>query len=223
MNIDSSAKIYRNVDIRYSNVGKMSIIGDSSILFKSDVKDHVAISRRNLIHNSTISEFTYTGMNAVIKHASIGRFNSISWNVSIGGKNHEMNNVTTHSRWWFNKLYSDTSIKATEYEESATCEIGSDVWIASNAIILRDVTVGNGAVIGAGALVNKDIEPYTVVAGVPAKPIRNRFDEKTIDTLMEVAWWDWPIEVIKNNLDLIYSTKVDDIVISKLLEIKKKL
>ena len=88
-------------------------------------------------------------------------------------------------------------------------------------MLLRDVRIGNGAVIGAGAVVTKDVEPYSIVAGVPAKIIKKRFDDKTIEALEQIQWWAWPVAVIRNNLDLIYSTKVDDSVIKKLFEIAK--
>ena len=79
--------------------------------------------------------------------------------------------------------------------------VGNDVWIGFRSIILSGVTIGDGAVIYAGSVVTKDIPPYAIVAGVPAKIIRYRFDAKTIERLARVAWWDWPDEVIKSRLD----------------------
>jgi chloramphenicol O-acetyltransferase type B len=86
--------------------------------------------------------------------------------------------------------------------------IGNDVWIGSEAIIMAGVTVGHGAVIGTRALVTKDVEPYTIVGGNPAKPIRKRFDEQQIAMLLEMAWWDWPIERLEAAMPLMTSGDV---------------
>jgi chloramphenicol O-acetyltransferase type B len=86
--------------------------------------------------------------------------------------------------------------------------IGNDVWIGSEAVIMAGVTVGHGAVIGTRALVTKDVEPYTIVGGNPAKPIRKRFDERQIAMLLEMAWWDWPIERLEAAMPLMTSGDV---------------
>nr|WP_246566018.1 CatB-related O-acetyltransferase [Tissierella simiarum] len=99
------------------------------------------------------------------------------------------------------------------------CIIGNDVWIGSNAVILRGVKVGNGAVIGAGAIVTKDVEPYSIVVGNPARVIKKRFSEQIIESLEKIQWWNWSKEIIRKNLDLVYSSTVDEHVINKLMEI----
>ena len=78
--------------------------------------------------------------------------------------------------------------------------IGNDVWIGHNAIIMPGVTIGNGAIIGSGAVVTHDVSPYTVVVGVPAKPIKKRFNDEIIDKIQKSKWWDWPHEQIKERL-----------------------
>lgn len=83
--------------------------------------------------------------------------------------------------------------------------IGNDVWIGFEAVIMAGVTIGDGAVIGARALVTKDIPPYTIVGGVPAKPIKKRFSEKTIETLLQIRWWDWSKEKIQKHIPAIQS------------------
>ena len=81
--------------------------------------------------------------------------------------------------------------------------IGNDVWIGYEAVILSGVTIGDGAIIGTRAVVTKDVPPYTIVGGVPAKPIRKRFDEQTIKTLEEISWWNWDDEKIRQSIQAI--------------------
>lgn len=212
-------KIYRNAELRESFIGNDVQVGDDSILLKCNLESNIAINRRNFIQESKIGRFTYTGFNTVIRGVEIGRFCSISWNVSIGGKNHDIENVTTSAIWGFYNMLGEKLTDFQYHKDKGDCQIGNDVLISSGAIILRDVKIGNGAVIGAGAVVTKDVEPYSIVAGVPAKKIKMRFNDKTIETLEEIQWWNWPIDVIKQNLALIYSTKVDQTVIQKLKEI----
>ena len=87
--------------------------------------------------------------------------------------------------------------------------IGNDVWIGYEAVILSGVTIGDGAIIGTRAVVTKDVPSYTIVGGVPAKPIRKRFDEETIQKLEEIRWWDWEEERIKRNIQAIQSGDIN--------------
>ena len=85
------------------------------------------------------------------------------------------------------------------------------MWIGYEAVILAGVTIGDGAVIGSRAVVTKDVPPYTIVGGVPAKTIRRRFDEDTVEKLLGLRWWDWPEEVIKENISAIQSGCVEQL------------
>jgi virginiamycin A acetyltransferase len=89
--------------------------------------------------------------------------------------------------------------------------IGNDVWIGYDAVIMQGVHIGDGAIIGTRAVVTKDVLPYTIVGGMPAKPIKKRFDEKTIDKLMSIKWWNWPPEKVKENLPVIISGDIEKI------------
>lgn len=89
--------------------------------------------------------------------------------------------------------------------------IGNDVWIGYEAVILAGVTIGDGAVIGSRAVVTKDVPPYTIVGGVPARTIRRRFDEDIVEELLRLRWWDWPEEVIKENIPAIQSGCVEQL------------
>ena len=92
--------------------------------------------------------------------------------------------------------------KVTEaWDNRGDIVIGNDVWIGYEAVILSGVTIGDGAIIGTRAVVTKDVPPYTIVGGVPAKPIRKRFDEKVIKELLKIKWWDWTKEKIARNIE----------------------
>lgn len=90
--------------------------------------------------------------------------------------------------------------------------IGNDVWIGADALILSGVTIGDGAVIGARAVVTKNVEPYEVVAGNPAKHIRYRFSQEQIAGLLKLQWWDWDMEKIEEASDLLFSDRIDDFI-----------
>ena len=89
--------------------------------------------------------------------------------------------------------------------------IGNDVWIGYEAVIMAGVTIGDGAIIGARAVVTKDVSPYTIVGGIPAKSIRKRYSEETIDLLTELKWWDWPEERIAKNIKAIQNGRLDQL------------
>lgn len=89
--------------------------------------------------------------------------------------------------------------------------IGNDVWIGYEAVVMAGVTIGDRAVIGARAVVTKDVLPYTIVGGIPAKPIRKRFSEETISALLALKWWDWPKEKIAQKIEAIQSGCVEEL------------
>ena len=157
---------------------------------------------------------------------SIGRYCSFGPGARIYN-NHPMECVTTHpfiDHPYFNNWENMTDInsmlkKYGSYNDNSPVEnsvirynpsvtIGNDVWIGANAIILPGINIGDGAVVAAGAVVTKDVEPYQIVGGVPAKHIRFRFDEGVIKELLRIKWWDWSEEKIKDNLELFYQPEI---------------
>jgi acetyltransferase-like isoleucine patch superfamily enzyme/SAM-dependent methyltransferase len=134
----------------------------------------------------------------------VGKFCSIAPNVTIfGGGEHFTQRATAYP---FNFLFlQDPSITHNpDARTKGVTRIGNDVWIGQSAIILSGVTVGDGAIIGAGAVVSRDVPPYAIVAGNPAQIVRHRFSPSTIEFLLNLQWWDWPLEKILLNLDLLY-------------------
>jgi len=128
---------------------------------------------------------------------SIGKYCSIADGVKIfGGGEHDYKKVSTYPLGFL----EGTKKPPYRFSKGQTV-IGNDVWLGENSIILSGVTIGNGAVVGAGAVVAKDVPPYAIVVGNPAKIIKYRFSPAINKKLEEIKWWDWSIEKIKENLE----------------------
>ena len=151
------------------------------------------------MYRSNIGKYTYINNNCWIINSNIGCFCSIASNVMIGGGKHPLNFVSTSPIFYTETNVFKKCFNKIEFQEYETTVIGNDVWIGSNAFIKGGVTIGHGAVIGAHAVVTKDIEPYSIVAGNPAKIIRKRFDDVTIDKLLKGKWWDHNDEILKES------------------------
>ncbi len=138
----------------------------------------------------------------------IGKFCSIACGAKFlfNSANHTLKSLSTYP---FALLFDEWNMNkkdvASGWDNKGDIVIGNDVWIGYKAIILAGVKIGDGAIIGARAVVTKDVPPYTIVGGVPAKQIRKRFTEETINALQILKWWDWPKERISKNIAAIQS------------------
>lgn len=217
--IAADATIYKDCRIRSSSVNRKSTVGDFSILEDTQLGKAVQIHRNNTIYGSLIGDHSYTGPNTIIMHSQIGRFCSISWNVSIGPADHDYERLTTHSMLYdnFNRIRPE-GLDPVYNRFKKQCQIGSDVWIGANAVILRDVKIGHGAVIAANAVVRTDIEPYAIAGGLPARTIKYRFPEDIRHRLLKIKWWEQSEEILRTNFELI-SGKVTHETIEKLEKI----
>lgn len=159
-----------------------------------------------------IGKCTYIGPGTWIDKGtdSIGRFCSIAMHVRIALKDHPMDRASTHPFTYHRRYgYVDRDERLPGINDRRTV-IGHDVWIGANVTILSGVTVGNGAVIGAHSLVTRDVEPYSIVHGTPARHVRYRFDAATIERLQQLAWWDRDDRWLKEHLPLF--RRVEDLV-----------
>jgi len=196
-------------------LGEDPRIHETSRIHESTIGSWTAIGPNCTISESTFGDYSYTAGDVSIIYAEVGKFCSIASHVRINPGNHPMQRVTQHHMTYRRASYGFGETDDEEFfdwRRSHKVTIGHDVWIGHGAIIMPGVSVGIGAVVGAGAVVTKNVEPYTIVGGVPAHPIRERFSRDVARQLQEIAWWDWPREVLEerfadlNDLDLFLRT-----------------
>lgn len=165
---------------------------------------YTEVAERCRISEAEIGDYSYIMQDGSVWCATIGKFANIASSVRLNATNHPTWRATLHHFTYRAGDYWSDEKNETEFFEwrrENRVVIGHDVWIGHGATILPGVTVGDGAVIGAGAVVSKDVEPYMIVGGVAAKPIRERFDRKTAEAFIKLAWWDWDHDRLRASLD----------------------
>lgn len=173
------------------------------------------------MYNDFVNDPTEFEKNSVLYHYPIngdrliiGKFCSIACGAKFlfNSANHSLTSLSTYPFPIFFEEWGLERAQVTRaWDHKGDIVIGNDVWIGYEAVILAGVTIGDGAIIGTRAVVTKDVPPYTIVGGVPAKPIRKRFPDDTIADLLALRWWDWPEERIAAHLDAIQSGQIDQI------------
>jgi len=170
----------------------------------SDFGRFVEIGKGSRVAHSTFGDYSYCDRYADIANTTIGKFANIASFTRIGPTDHPMEQPSLHHFLYRSADYWDDTPVDEEFfahRLSRRATIGHDTWIGHGAVIRPEVTIGDGAVVAAGAVVTKDVAPYQIVAGVPAKPLRARFSPKIAERLMALAWWDWDHDRLRACLD----------------------
>ena len=191
--------VYLNQVVTNPNI----IVGDYT-MYNDFVNDPTEFEKNNVLYHYPING----------DRLIIGKFCSIACGAKFlfNSANHSLTSLSTYPFPIFFEEWGLERAQVTRaWDYKGDIVIGNDVWIGYEAVILAGVTIGDGAIIGTRAVVTKDVPPYTVVGGVPAKPIRKRFPDDTIAALLALRWWDWPEERIAGCLDAIQSGQIDQI------------
>ncbi len=184
---------------------------------KSVISRHSRVYMHSRVTNSTMSDYSYVGRYSNLTHADVGKFCSIGGGVLLGMGKHTLDKLSTSPI--FTEKHNGTRnswVKNSTVYPFQRVKVGNDVWIGTRAMIMGGVTIGDGAIIGAGAIVTKDVPPYAIVAGVPAKIIRYRYSADVIDILEKIQWWNNNPDFLKQHLDLF---QCDNICVSDLMSV----
>lgn len=162
------------------------------------------IGARTSFSEVSMGAYSYIVNDASATYAEIGKFCSIARDARINPGNHPTWKAAQHHFSYRARSYElgvEDDHEFFEWRRSHRVTLGHDVWIGHGATVLPGVTIGTGSVVGAGAVVSKDVPPFTIVGGVPAKPIRERFPKAVQDGLLAIAWWDWSHERLADALE----------------------
>lgn len=195
------------------------------------VGDRETVYLKNVISDASITVGNYTMYNDFVHDPREFQFNNVLYHyyinkdrlvigkfcsIACGAKfiftsaNHALGSLSTYPFPIFYDEWALDAVNVTDaWDNKGDIVVGNDVWIGYEAVILSGVTIGDGAIIGARAVVTKDVPPYTIVAGVPARTIRKRFDEETIARLEQLRWWDWPEDEIRRHISHIQRGQIE--------------
>lgn len=201
--VHDSAVLYNNVRLVRATVEAKCSIGDHSDIVDCRLDECSEVGRRNILRDVHLGYGSYTGTDTIIWRAEIGRFTSISWNVNVcRNSEHDHRRVSNYSDYWLKRSLG-ADIGAIEKPNDGTAVIGSDVLIGAGSNIIGPVHIGDGAVIGAGTVVTRDVPPYSIVCGTPGRVTGMRFEQSIIDELLRISWWDWPLDILKKHAKIL--------------------
>lgn len=186
---------------------------DSATVLEAPVR----VRSRASLSDSRLGRYTYVGTGSILVAADVGGFCSVAQGVTVGATGHPTDHATTHTFPW---IPADGGFVAEHSLPIPRTSVGHDVWLGCNAVVLSGVTIGTGAIVAAGSVVTRDLPPFALAAGAPAQVRRHRFDAETAARLAEVAWWDWPAELLREHLDL-FRAPLDATLLGRLEEVMR--
>lgn len=180
------------------------LVHPSAQVGESRLGRYTEIAEGCRVAEAEIGDYSYLMQDCHVWCAEIGKFANIAASVRLNATNHPVDRPTLHhftyraSDYWPDAEHEADFFAA---RRARKVTIGHDTWLGHGSTVLPGVTVGDGAAVGAGAVVTKDVAPYTIVAGVPARPIRERFDRRTAERYQALAWWDWDHQRLREALE----------------------
>lgn len=180
------------------------LVHASAEIHDSTLGRYTEIAERCRVAETVLGDYSYMMQDCATWCASIGKFSNIAACVRLNATNHPTSRPTLHHFTYRASDYWDDAEHEAAFfghRRSLRVHVGHDTWLGHGSTVLPGVTVGDGAVVGAGAVVSKDVAPYTIIGGVPARPIRERFDRRTAERFQALAWWDWHHDRLRAGLD----------------------
>jgi acetyltransferase-like isoleucine patch superfamily enzyme len=175
-----------------SSVGRACIIETDIEIFNSTLADFVGVQAKCLLNHTRVGRYSYIARETQLNDVSIGAFASIGPQTLIGCGDHPSNFVSTAPVFYSTRRQCGTSFATADgFVERKPVVIGNDVWLGARVFVRDGVTIGDGAIVAAGSIVTKDVAPYAIVGGVPAKLIRLRFSDDEVKQLLALQWWNW--------------------------------
>lgn len=185
-------------------LGLEAVIDPTAQVRQATLGRYTEIGARTVFVESTMGDYSYVVNDANVIYTTIGKFCSIAAMTRINPGNHPMQRASqSHFTYRASAYFEDAQDDAAffDWRRAHAVTIGHDVWIGHGAIVLAGRNIGTGAVVAGGAVVTKDVAPYTIVAGNPARPVRQRFSEDVAERLQALAWWDWDHAQLRGALD----------------------
>lgn len=193
-----------------NHLGEHVSVSHKAVVRKSTLHDYARLKDYAELIDSELGAYSYISQNSLVNKTEIGKFCSIGHGTYIGLWEHNMA-VSTHSFY----LYETSGNFVKGYKDYDKCvlstHIGNDVWVGANSVILKGRTIGDGAIVGAGSVVTRDVPPYAIAVGNPAKILKYRFAPEDIDFLLTLQWWNAPRDVLQEMVDRQLFNALDDL------------